>query len=122
VYSLMPGTYAPPAVELPKTREIVGIPAADRRLMLRKLRPPGTKISAWRGRAAPPDSVRGVDGRRVRSAISIARPGPAPADGLIEPPLTVASFALITHSTPDTWPTPVMTRAPGCSPGSCAPA
>ena len=45
----MPGTYAPPAVELPKTSAIVGIPAADSRVRSRKICPPGMKISFWRG-------------------------------------------------------------------------
>src|SRR5260370_15340926 len=32
VYSLIPGRYAPPAVELPNTREMVGMPEADSRV------------------------------------------------------------------------------------------
>ena len=37
-WSDMPGTYAPPAVELPKTTATVGIPAADSRVRSRKRR------------------------------------------------------------------------------------
>jgi hypothetical protein len=53
----MPGKYAPPAVELPKTIAIVGMPAADSRVRSRNVRPPGMKISFCVGRSAPPDST-----------------------------------------------------------------
>jgi hypothetical protein len=43
----MPGTYAPPAVELPNTSATVGSPAADARVRSRNIRPPGTMISFW---------------------------------------------------------------------------
>ena len=60
----MPGMYAPPAVELPKTSAIVGMPAADSRVRSRKICPPGMKISFCVGRSAPPDSTRPITGSR----------------------------------------------------------
>ncbi len=70
-WSLMPGTYAPPAVELPNTSAIVGMPAADSRVRSRKICPPGMKISFWVGRSAPPDSTRLISGSRFSRAICI---------------------------------------------------
>src|SRR3954451_17570443 len=67
--SLMPGTYAPPAVELPKTRAIVGIPAAESRVRSRKICPPGMKMSFCVGRSAPPDSTRLISGSRLSRAV-----------------------------------------------------
>lgn len=123
VYSLIPGMYAPPAVELPKTSEIVGIPAADRRVISRKVRPPGTNRSAWRGRSAPPDSTRAITGSRLRSAISSARSCLVTPIGVSDPPFTVGSLATSTQSTPLTGPIPQISPAPGVvRSGSCAPA
>src|SRR6185369_9048498 len=98
----MPGTYAPPAVEEPKTKQIVGIRSAERRVSSRKPRPPGTKISDWNGKSAPPDSVRLMIGIRFCAQISIVRPVFRAVNGLIDPPLMVGSLAVITHSTPET--------------------
>jgi hypothetical protein len=69
----MPGTYAPPAVEEPKTTLMVGMPAFDRAVRSRKVRPPRTKMSFWVRRSAPADSVRLMTGRRFSRAI--CRPG-----------------------------------------------
>ena len=69
----MPGTYAPPAVELPKTSAIVGMPAADSLVRSRNVRPPGMKISFCVGRSAPPDSTSEITGSRLASAMSCAR-------------------------------------------------
>ena len=69
----MPGTYAPPAVELPKTSAIVGMPIADSSVRSAKVRPPGTNRSSWVGRSAPPDSTRLITGSRLALAISPAR-------------------------------------------------
>ena len=69
----MPGTYAPPAVELPNTSEICGMPAADAVVMSRKPRPPGTKISLCVGRSAPPDSVSWMVGSRFSRMMSLVR-------------------------------------------------
>src|SRR5688500_11420997 len=108
----MPGTYAPPAVDEPKTRQIVGILSRERRVSSRKPRPPGTKIVDWNGKSAPPDSVRLMIGIRFWAQISIVRPVLIAVNGLIEPPLMVGSFAVITHSTPDTTPIPEMSDPP----------
>ena len=111
-WSLMPGTYAPPAVELPKTSAIVGIPAADSRVRSRNIRPPGMKTSFWVGRSAPPDSTREITGSRFSRAISLARRILRSVHGLLVPPLTVGSLATTRHSTPLTTPIPVTTLAP----------
>jgi hypothetical protein len=61
VSSLIAGTYAPPAVHEPITTAICGIPAADRRAWLKKMRPKWSrsgKTSACNGRYAPPESTR----------------------------------------------------------------
>jgi hypothetical protein len=108
----MPGTYAPPAVELPKTSATVGMPSADSSVRSWKIRPPGTNSSAWVGRSAPPDSTRLITGSRLSRAISVARSDLRSEYGLIEPPRTVGSCAMITHSTPDTTPIPVTRLAP----------
>ncbi|GGX32531.1 hypothetical protein GCM10010353_54520 [Streptomyces chryseus] len=112
VWSDIPGMYAPPAVELPKTTAMVGIPAADRRVMSRKSAPPGMKISFWDGRSAPPDSTRLMQGRRFAYAISLARRAFLRVQGLEAPPRTVGSVAVIRHSTPSTTPMPVTIDAP----------
>src|SRR5512147_3270668 len=108
----MPGTYAPPAVEEPKTRQIVGMRSFERRVSSRKPRPPGTKIVDWNGRSAPPDSVRLMIGIRFWAQISMVRPVLIALNGLIDPPLIVGSLAVITHSTPDTTPIPDTTLPP----------
>ena len=76
----------------------------ERRVRSRKPRPPGTKIFDWNGRSAPPDSIRLMIGSRFWAQISMVRPVLSALYGLIAPPLTVGSFAVITHSTPDTTP------------------
>ena len=111
-WSLIPGTYAPPAVELPKTSATVGIPAADSWVRSRNSRPPGMKISAWLGRSAPPDSTRLTSGSRFSRAMSWARNALRTVHGLLDPPRTVGSLAVTTHSTPDTTPMPVTSEAP----------
>ena len=61
VSSLIAGTYAPPAVDEPITRAIWGMPAADIRAWLKKIRPKCSrsgKTSSWSGRNAPPESTR----------------------------------------------------------------
>src|ERR1700744_2970947 len=98
----MPGMYAPPAVELPNTRQIDGIRASERRVRSLNPRPPGTKIFDWFGRSAPADSISEIDGRRFWSATSLQRPDFAAVSSLIAPPLTVESFAGVTHPTPGT--------------------
>src|SRR6185436_9189426 len=105
--------YAPPAVELPNTRQIVGIRACERRVRSRKPRPPGTKILAWFGRSAPADSIIEIDGSRLCSAMSLSRPDFHAVISLTAPPLTVDSLAVIRHSTPDTRPIPPTRPAPG---------
>ena len=94
---------------------MVGIPAALRRVMLRKEAPPALKTSACLVRSAPPDSVRETRGNRLRSAISIARSALATVVGDCEPPFTVGSFALTMHSTPLITPIPVTRPAPRAS-------
>ena len=108
----MPGTYAPPAVELPNTRATVGTAFADSSVSSWKVRPPGTNRSACDGRSAPPDSTRFITGSRLVRAISSARRPLRSEYGFIAPPRTVGSWAMITHSTPETTPTPVTTLAP----------
>ena len=61
VSSLIAGTYAPPAVHEPITTAICGIPSADIRAWLKKIRPKWSrsgKTSACSGRYAPPESTR----------------------------------------------------------------
>src|SRR6185436_818965 len=111
----MPGTYAPPAVDEPNTRQIVGIFSRDRRVSSRKPRPPGTKIVDWNGRSAPPDSVRLMIGIRFWAQISMVRPVLIAVYGLIEPPLMVGSLAVMTHSTPDTTPIPEIKLPPSAN-------
>ena len=108
----MPGTYAPPAVELPKTSAIVGMPIADSSVRSRKIRPAGTNSSSWVGRSAPPDSTRLITGSRLAGRSPAARSDLRSEYGLIEPPRTVGSCAMITHSTPETTPMPVIRLAP----------
>src|SRR5215218_9355387 len=108
----MPGTYAPPAVELPKTSAIVGWRRALARVRSRNSLPPGMKISFCVGRSAPPDSTSEIVGSRFSSAICAARKIFFTVHGLLAPPLTVGSLAVIRHSTPSTTPIPVTTLAP----------
>ena len=108
----MPGTYAPPAVELPNTRAIVGTPSADSVVMSWKPWPPGMKISLWCGRSAPPDSTRLTTGSRFCRAISIARRFLRSVATVLVPPRTVGSLAMITHSVSSITPTPVNSPAP----------
>ena len=68
VSSLIAGTYAPPAVHEPITTAIWGIPAADMRAWLKKMRPKWSrsgKTSSWSGRNAPP----GVDEVEARQPV-----------------------------------------------------
>ena len=111
-WSDMPGTYAPPAVELPNTTATVGIPAADSRVRSLNRAPPGMKISFWLGRSAPPDSTRLTTGSRLAKAISLARSAFRIVHGLLAPPRTVGSLAVIRHSTPSITPIPVTSDAP----------
>lgn len=99
-------------VELPKTTAMVGMPAAESRVRSRKRAPPGMKISFWEGRSAPPDSTRLMTGRRLANAISFARSAFFRVQGLLAPPRTVGSLAVIRHSTPSTVPMPVTREAP----------
>ncbi len=112
VWSDMPGTYAPPAVELPNTTATVGMPAADSRVRSRNSAPPGMKISFCEGRSAPPDSTRETQGSRLAKAISLARRAFFRVQGFEAPPRTVGSLAVMRHSTPDTIPIPVTSEAP----------
>src|SRR5690348_18185405 len=82
----MPGTYAPPAVELPKTSATVGIASPDSSVSSWKIRPAGTNRSACVGRSAPPDSTRFITGSRLTRAISRARSVLRSEYGFIEPP------------------------------------
>ena len=108
----MPGTYAPPAVEFPKTTAMVGSPAAERCVRSRKPRPPGMKISDCVGRSAPPDSTRLTDGSRFSRAMSDRRDALRMVKGLVAPPRTVGSLAEIMHSVPLTTPMPETRLAP----------
>ena len=108
----MPGTYAPPAVEFPKTSATVGTAFADSSVSSWKVRPPGTNSSAWDGRSAPPDSTRFTTGSRLTRAISSARRVFRSEYGFVDPPRTVGSCPMMTHSTPETTPMPVTTPAP----------
>ena len=112
VKSAMPGVYAPPAVALPKTTAMFGIPARDISACRRKPAPPGTNVSPCVGRSAPPDSTRLMNGSRFSCATSIARMTLRSVYGFIDPPFTVASLTVTTHSTPSTTPMPVMVLAP----------
>src|SRR5687767_699583 len=114
--------YAPPAVELPNTRQIDGIRARDRCVRSRKPRPPGTKIFDWFGRSAPADSIIEIEGKRFCVAISESRPDFHAVISLIAPPFTVDSLAVIKHSTPETRPIPPIKLAPGAWPGTSLPA
>ena len=104
--------YAPPAVELPNTSAMVGIPAADSRVRSRNIRPPGMKISFWVGRSAPPDSTSDTTGSRFCIAIWLARKIFFNVHGLLVPPLTVGSLATTKHSTPSIAPMPTTVLAP----------
>ena len=103
-------------MELPNTSAIVGIPAADIRVRSRKIWPPGMKISFCVGRSAPPDSTRLTSGSRLRSAISDARRLLRNVHGLVEPPRTVGSLAISTHSVSQITPMPVTTLPPTANP------
>ena len=112
----MPGTYAPPAVELPNTSATVGTACADSSVSSWKIRPAGTNRSAWVGRSAPPDSTRFITGSRLVRAISSARRVLRSEYGFIAPPRTVGSCPMITHSTPEMTPIPVTSLAPTVNP------
>ena len=114
----MPGTYAPPAVELPKTSATVGIASPDSSVSSWKIRPAGTNRSACVGRSAPPDSTRFITGSRLTRAISRARRVLRSEYGFIAPPRTVGSCAMMTHSTPEITPIPVTMVAPTVNAGA----
>ena len=97
---------------MPNTSAIVGTLAADERVMSRNSLPPGMKISFCVGRSAPPDSTSATVGSRFSSAICAARKIFLTVHGLLAPPFTVGSLAVIMHSTPSTTPIPVTTEAP----------
>ena len=97
---------------MPKTSAMVGCLAAEDRVMSRNSLPPGMKISFWVGRSAPPDSTSATDGSPFSSAICEARKIFLTVQGLLAPPFTVGSLAVIMHSTPSTTPMPVTTLAP----------
>ena len=65
-----------------------------------------------------PDSTSEIVGRPFSSAICAARKPFLTVHGLLAPPLTVGSLAVIRHSTPSTTPMPVTLPAPT---GSCVP-
>jgi hypothetical protein len=56
--------------------------------------------------------ARPIIGSRLVNAISLARSTFLSVHGLLAPPRTVGSLALIMHSTPETTPMPVTTLAP----------
>ena len=61
VSSLIAGTYAPPAVHEPITHATCGMPSADIRAWLKKIRPKWSRsgnTSSCLGRNAPPESTR----------------------------------------------------------------
>lgn len=91
---------------------MVGMPAADSRVRSLNSAPPGMKISFWLGRSAPPDSTSEISGSRLAEAISLARSAFFSDQGLLAPPRTVGSLAVIRHSTPETVPMPVTSEAP----------
>ncbi len=99
-------------MQLPVTSAIVGRPAAEAWVRLRKLAPPGTKISFCRGRSAPPDSTKPIAGRRLALATSWARRFFRSVYGLLVPPRTVGSDAPTRHSTPSITPIPLTWDAP----------
>ena len=80
--------------------------------MSRNSLPPGMKISFCVGRSAPPDSTSATVGSPFSSAIWLARKIFLTVHGLLAPPFTVGSLAVITHSTPSITPMPVTTLAP----------
>ena len=99
-------------MELPNTSATVGCLRADARVRSRNSRPPGMKISFCVDRSAPPDSTSETVGRWFSSAIWDARKIFLTVQGLLAPPFTVGSLAVIRHSTPSTTPMPVTTLAP----------
>ena len=102
----MPGTYAPPAVDEPKTSDSVGMPARDSAVRSWKVRPPRTKMSFWARRSAPADSVRLMVGSRFSRATCSERSDLVTENGFIAPPFTVGSAPPTRHSTPLTQPIP----------------
>jgi hypothetical protein len=85
---------------------------ADSSVRSWKILPAGTNRSDWVGRSAPPDSTRVITGSRLSRAISRARRFLRSVYGFIDPPRTVGSCAISTHSTPETTPTAVTMLAP----------
>ena len=96
----------------PCTTAICGMPAADSRAWLAKLRPPSTKISAWYIRLAPPDSTSAISGSLFSRAISCARSAFFSPIGGTVPPLTPLSLAEISTRLPDHVPMPTMEPPP----------
>ncbi len=70
------------------------------------------KISFWVGRSAPPDSTRLTRGSRFSIAICIDRSDLRNDQGLVEPPRTVGSLALIMASVPEITPMPLTPLPP----------
>src|SRR5688572_27911180 len=100
-------------VELPCTRQTVGMRADDSLVRTLNPRPPGTRIFDWFDRSAGSGSIGEIVGSRLCSATSERRPDFHALISLIAPPLTVDSLAVIRHSTPDTRPMPPTMLAPG---------
>ena len=79
-----------------------GMPRADMRAWLAKPRPPGTKISAWYSRLAPPDSTRWTIGSLFSSTICCTRWPLRWPEGATVPPLIAEFEADTTQRTPST--------------------
>ena len=88
------------------------MPAAESLVSSRNVLPPGRNTSICLGRSPPADSTRYRTGSEFWAAIPRALSPFARPMGLIAPPLSVGSFATMTHSTPSMTPMPVTTPAP----------
>ena len=83
----MPGTYAPPAVELPNTREIVGIPAALR------------AVRSWKMLAGGDEQV-GLGGQVGAPGLDQIEHGEAVDPGDLEGPKVLAKRVRVHRSAP----------------------
>ena len=94
----MPGMYAPPAVELPNTRQIDGMPLLRAPRQIAKAAAAGHEdLRLIRQVGAAPTRSARSSGSRFCSAMSLrAAALPRASISLIAPPLTVESFAVIT--------------------------
>ena len=99
-------------MDAPCTTAICGMPAADSRAWLAKVRPPSTKISAWYMRLAPPDSTSAISGSLFSRASSCARSAFFRPIGATVPPFTALSLAETSTRLPATTPMPVMLPPP----------